>query len=559
MPAGSLGRLETSRTAGPSGLHLLPPPSTWPHLRRATPATWQSGFTFRGSSLTAGSRAAVGRSVSGRTALTRDGSLALDDDLAVLMLGTHSIQRQAAPGWGSAREQRSAVARSAASAGASADDQSASWLGSARWDATDVSENGAGPRGTATAARGPEVGGDGAATAVVTPGSARDLLRSTLNAIDVLQSPFKAHDMGDEDKRQDDSVHIEHGLASASVGRAVYEVCVMVGCTFCWTKLGACGDKIIVCTAAPVASVKPLLVALLAYHLVAAPSESIEQALRFAMFRAERVCPAQPLCWYPVGPPQPRQCSSREVMHPARPDSEPRKTHGSVWPWRSHHSCALSAQVLRISPQGKQRRIYVKRRDLLRSNGLLPRDLRRIDPTLSVTKTSPAISIKEHVLLVNLGGVRCATYVPKVTGSTSDRTIALLTAQANNASHPVCCLLLQQPANPNAMHCSQLKAMLAYPLRRLIVGAEKCLLFEPSSPCSRKFLELISPRLQVRSMIHAKTAVEIEPASISFQGFSEDHRKQHAHTCSLADDEGMSQPPSARLGAQQARRTMSAA
>ena len=63
-------------------------------------------------------------------------------------------------------------------------------------------------------------------------------------------------------------------------------------------------------------------------------------------------------------------------------------------------------QVLRISPQGKQRRIYVKRRDLLRSNGLLPRDLRRIDPTLSVTKTSPAISIKEHVLLVNLGGVR---------------------------------------------------------------------------------------------------------------------------------------------------------
>ena len=64
--------------------------------------------------------------------------------------------------------------------------------------------------------------------------------------------------------------------------------------------------------------------------------------------------------------------------------------------------------MLRISPQGKQRRIYVKRRDLLRSNGLLPRDLRRIDPTLSVTKTSPAISIKEHVLLVNLGGVRCA-------------------------------------------------------------------------------------------------------------------------------------------------------
>ena len=49
----------------------------------------------------------------------------------------------------------------------------------------------------------------------------------------------------------------------------------------------------------------------------------------------------------------------------------------------------------------------MKRRDLLRGHGLLPRDLRRIAPTLSVTKTSPSISIKEAVLLVNLGGVRC--------------------------------------------------------------------------------------------------------------------------------------------------------
>jgi len=35
---------------------------------------------------------------------------------------------------------------------------------------------------------------------------------------------------------------------------------------------------------------------------------------------------------------------------------------------------------------------------------------------------------------------------------------------------------------------------------RMIVGAEKCLLFEPSSPCSRKFLELVSPRLQVSTL-----------------------------------------------------------
>ena len=239
---GGLGRLETSRTAGPSGLNLLPPPSIWPHLRRATPATWHSGFTFRGSSLTTGSRAAVGRLVSGRTALTRNGSPAPDDDSGAPWSCTHSLQQQAGPGSGSARERRSVLARSSASAGASAGGQ-ASWPsgGGAGWESSDASENGAGPRGTATAARGADNGGDGAATAVVTPGSARDLLRSTLNAIDVLQSPFKANDMYDQDKGQDDAVHIEHGLASASasVGRAVYEVHTMVCCVGRQAKVAA--------------------------------------------------------------------------------------------------------------------------------------------------------------------------------------------------------------------------------------------------------------------------------------------------------------------------------
>jgi len=69
---------------------------------------------------------------------------------------------------------------------------------------------------------------------------------------------------------------------------------------------------------------------------------------------------------------------------------------------------ALGGQVLRIDKAGKTRRIYVKRRDLLRANGLQPRDLRRIDPSLSLTKTAPNITVKEDVLLINLGGVRCA-------------------------------------------------------------------------------------------------------------------------------------------------------
>ena len=57
--------------------------------------------------------------------------------------------------------------------------------------------------------------------------------------------------------------------------------------------------------------------------------------------------------------------------------------------------------------------MYVKRRDLLRANGLQPRDLRRIDPSQGVTKTSPNISIKEHVLVINLGGVRWVKLSPR--------------------------------------------------------------------------------------------------------------------------------------------------
>ena len=68
---------------------------------------------------------------------------------------------------------------------------------------------------------------------------------------------------------------------------------------------------------------------------------------------------------------------------------------------------SVRLQVLRLDMAGKTRRIYVKRRDLLRAHGLQPRDLRRIDPSLSLTKTSPNIAVKDSVVLLNLGGVRC--------------------------------------------------------------------------------------------------------------------------------------------------------
>ena len=68
-------------------------------------------------------------------------------------------------------------------------------------------------------------------------------------------------------------------------------------------------------------------------------------------------------------------------------------------------------QVLRIDEHGAKRRASIKRRDLLRAHKLQPRDLRRFDPSLGLNKSSD-ITIKENVLLVTLGGVRCLIHRP---------------------------------------------------------------------------------------------------------------------------------------------------
>jgi hypothetical protein len=211
----------------------------------------------------------------------------------------------------------------------------------------------------------------------------------------VLQSPFKANDMYDQDKGQDEAVHLEHGLASASasVGRAVYEVRMMAGCCAGRQAAGRSSDDILIAFQLPFAR------RIEAIHARCPPNAVMSMCKNMAVLRRSTLA---------VGPVPLFCCLIMDLpattLHPDRGcKSHAEDDFGAALPVRT------AAQVLRISPQGKQRRIYVKRRDLLRSNGLLPRDLRRIDPTLSVTKTSPAISIKEHVLLVNLGGVRCAT------------------------------------------------------------------------------------------------------------------------------------------------------
>lgn len=93
-------------------------------------------------------------------------------------------------------------------------------------------------------------------------------------------------------------------------------------------------------------------------------------------------------------------------------------------------------EVFKLDIKGKVRRVCVRRRDLLREHRLQPRDLRRIDPSVDFAKPSPSITIKENVILLNLGGIRG------------------------------------------------------------IVAAEKVLLFEPNSNSTRKLLEILVPRLQ---------------------------------------------------------------
>eukprot|EP00210_Caulerpa_lentillifera_P009143 g8717.t1 len=64
-------------------------------------------------------------------------------------------------------------------------------------------------------------------------------------------------------------------------------------------------------------------------------------------------------------------------------------------------------EVIRLDSQGRNRRIYVKRRDLLRAHGLKPRDLRRIDPVWDKPQSAHSIVIKDSAFLVSLFGVRC--------------------------------------------------------------------------------------------------------------------------------------------------------
>jgi magnesium transporter len=63
-------------------------------------------------------------------------------------------------------------------------------------------------------------------------------------------------------------------------------------------------------------------------------------------------------------------------------------------------------QVITISSKGDTSYDVVQRRRLLNDTGLRPRDLRRIDPTMTSYNSSPAMLIRDTVVLLNLGSIR---------------------------------------------------------------------------------------------------------------------------------------------------------
>ena len=102
-------------------------------------------------------------------------------------------------------------------------------------------------------------------------------------------------------------------------------------------------------------------------------------------------------------------------------------------------SGSLVYEVLTMDWKGATYRAYLKRRDLLRHYDLQPRDLRRIDPALADSFSSPCLSVRDNAILISLGGMRG------------------------------------------------------------IISANKAIIFEPDSRYTKKFVEIVSPRLAATS------------------------------------------------------------
>ncbi|CAM8952870.1 unnamed protein product [Rhodiola kirilowii] len=63
-------------------------------------------------------------------------------------------------------------------------------------------------------------------------------------------------------------------------------------------------------------------------------------------------------------------------------------------------------EVVEVSSDGIVSTRKISRRQLLKSSGLRPRDIRSVDPSLWLTNSMPALLVREHAILLNMGSLR---------------------------------------------------------------------------------------------------------------------------------------------------------
>ncbi|XP_065868308.1 magnesium transporter MRS2-11, chloroplastic isoform X2 [Euphorbia lathyris] len=63
-------------------------------------------------------------------------------------------------------------------------------------------------------------------------------------------------------------------------------------------------------------------------------------------------------------------------------------------------------EVVEVKSNGKVSTRKINRRQLLKSSGLRPRDIRSVDPSLFLTNSMPSLLVREHAILLNLGSLR---------------------------------------------------------------------------------------------------------------------------------------------------------
>ncbi|KAK6926676.1 Mg2+ transporter protein, CorA-like/Zinc transport protein ZntB [Dillenia turbinata] len=71
-------------------------------------------------------------------------------------------------------------------------------------------------------------------------------------------------------------------------------------------------------------------------------------------------------------------------------------------------------EVVEVNSNGLVSTKKINRRQLLKSSGLRPRDIRSIDPSLWLTNSMPSLLVREHAILLNLGSLRAIVMQERV-------------------------------------------------------------------------------------------------------------------------------------------------